>query len=309
MSPLEDKLRLRFADKHADWTRTWPRAVAGATWDEDGARCLLLAVDGPLVAARVVDAFVQAQAEGASRVTLAHAGEATPVAKEAAQRLGVALLDGASLPPPAPTVAAPPPAATPTPPPAPPVVAARASIYVPPFEIPDGLVAAMEAGAFAPPVEGPPLVDPGSGEIDESLLAHVDDLLHALEDEPVLPWHGPAPSLDVEPAAVDPMEVLAMPWFQVAHARVDEQVEVMAGSPRAPRGPAFRPTQMPDWGLPWPRPPTPADGLAIADPRIWGARERVRAVHDDLDRKGGGSFGQVRPADGSAWLKRVQTGL
>jgi len=63
---------------------------------------------------------------------------------------------------------------------------------------------------------------------------------------------------------------------------------------------------MPSWGLPWPRPLHPTDGLAIADPSIWGNRDRVQAIRDDLDKQGGSSFGTFRP-EGSAWLKRLQS--
>lgn len=323
MSRLEDKLRLHFADKDAVWSDTWAGALVGATWEEGGSRRLLLGVAPPLLAARVVDAHMMSVDAGASHVTLAFEGSVTPVARTAAERLGVSLLDASDLPLPVPVAVPVALAPEPEPTAAPPLLTAGLTTpllvahaaHAPPaplaFDAPEGIVEAVEAGALPAPTDEPPFVDPGSGALDADLLAHVDDLVHALDDEPVLPWHGPAPSLDVEPAVVDPMEVLAMPWHHPDHARPDEHVEVMAGNDRPrPLAPLLRPTQAPDWGLPWPRPPAPADGLAIVDPKLWGTRERVRAVHDDLDRMGGGSFGQVKPGgDPSAWLRRLQTGL
>lgn len=380
MSRLEDKLRLRYADRDAVWTGTWAGALVGATWEEADGRRLLLGVESPLVAARVVDAFVQGLDDGARHVTVAWEGVATPVARDAASRLGVDLLDATDLPLPAPpAVEAPAPVPDPVPLLAPGIVApllvAHRSVvpvpepaydvpeglvagleagalpdawppvrpaFVPAFDVAEGLVAALEAGALPdawppprarkvhapaydvdeglfpaleaalPPVtDEVPFIDPGSGVLDESLLGQVDGLVHALEDEPVLPWGaGPArPEPEVAPARVDPMEVMAMPWHHPVHALPEEHVEVLPGNAR-PRHPVplLRPTQAPDWGLPWPRPVPPADALAIADPALWGARDRMRAVREDLDRAGGGSFGQVKP-DGSAWLKRLQSGL
>lgn len=347
MSRLEDKLRLHFADKDAAWSGTWARCLVGASWDDADGRHLLLGVEAPLVAARVVDAYVQTLDDGAAHLTLAWEGDATPVARSAAERLGVALLDASDLPLP---VAEPAPVAAPEPVPllapgivAPLLVAHRAHVPLPEpaYDVPEGLVAGLEAGALpavwppprvraeyvpayeadpvlfealdaaVPPMEEVPFIDPGSGVLDASLLDGVDGLVHSLEDEPVLPW-GPGPAraeAEVLPAAVDPLEVMAMPWHHPDHALPEEHVEVMPGNarPMLP-APLLRPTQAPDWGLPWPRPVPPADALAIADPSLWGARERMRAVRDDLDRMGGGSFGSVKP-DGSAWLKRLQSGL
>lgn len=129
-----------------------------------------------------------------------------------------------------------------------------------------------------------------------------------------LPWEIPATA--APPAApatttvnVSAAELAALPWH--AHAPIEEHVEVMPGNAR-PRRFADRPTTRPPdagatWGLPWPRPVVPTDGLSVADPRIWSAQERVHAVREELDaRLGAASFGAVKP-DGSPWIKRIQT--
>lgn len=259
---LADKLKLHFADQHAVWSGTWPRAIAGATFDDaTGARHLILAVESPVVAARIVDAYVQGLEDGA-QVTVAFEGEMTAVARQAAERLGVQLLDAAPLPfpVPEPVLALPPHVEGPAPPPA---------------IVPDAPLA----------------LEPGAPLLDETLLHEVDDLVATLADEPLLPWHGPA-APEPEPARVDPMEVLAMPWHHPDHARPDEHMDILPGNARSV-SPLFRPTQAPDWGLPWPRPVPPADALALSDPTIWKARERTMAVHGDLS---------------NAWLRRVQQG-
>ncbi|HWH09078.1 MAG TPA: hypothetical protein VNX21_07745, partial [Candidatus Thermoplasmatota archaeon] len=177
MSRLEDKLRLHFADKHAVWSATWARAAIGATWDDEDGRRLLLGVDAPLVAARVVDAYVQALDDGARHVTLAWEGAATPVARDAALRLGVDLLDATDLPLPAPEpepLPLPAPSDAPLAPNAlvahgacapgivaPLLVAHRAHVPrpEPAYDAPEGLVDALEAGAL-PDVWPPPRARP-----------------------------------------------------------------------------------------------------------------------------------------------------
>ena len=131
-----------------------------------------------------------------------------------------------------------------------------------------------------------------------------------LVEGPALPWDPAVPVVEPAPTIhVTAGELAALPWH--AHAPIEEHVEIMSGSPRRPRGHVARPTVAgaPDaaaWGLPWPRPVASADGLSIADPRIWSAQERMHAVREDLDAsRGAASFGAVKP-EGSAWLKRVQ---
>jgi hypothetical protein len=138
-------------------------------------------------------------------------------------------------------------------------------------------------------------------------------VVHGEPDTP-LPWDPTYEAPEVEPARVEPMELLALPWI----GEMESAEELPAG--RETRHAAGRPTMAPqamqdaealrrarlspDWGLPWPRPVVPADGLAKADPRIWNAPERIMAIRDDLDRAGVPSFGAVKP-EGSAWLKRL----
>jgi hypothetical protein len=123
---------------------------------------------------------------------------------------------------------------------------------------------------------------------------------------------GPTPEPPLA-LAVPAEELAAMPWnaphvLLQATPSPDEVHHELVLTERRPLG-ALRPTQLPDWGLPWPRPVAPTDGLALHDPKLWGNRERVRAVRDGIDRAtGGASFGAVKP-DGSAWLKRLQGGL
>lgn len=137
-------------------------------------------------------------------------------------------------------------------------------------------------------------------ESEPLLPAHVE-----AEPEPLcvppLPWSGPAPEPAIAAVHVEPLELLALPW----HAELGDAAEVTVLE-RRPAG-MMRPTQMPDWGLPWPRPIAATDGLAIADPKLWGNQARMQAVRDDLVAKGAPSFGQIKP-EGSAWLKRLQNG-
>src|SRR5207244_4078242 len=92
---LRSKLELHLADKNASWSGDVAR------WIEDG-HASLLCIASPLTAAAVVDAIVLG-IPGSARVTLAYEGEASDVARRAAARLGVTLLDATAFPePPAP---------------------------------------------------------------------------------------------------------------------------------------------------------------------------------------------------------------
>lgn len=128
--------------------------------------------------------------------------------------------------------------------------------------------------------------------------------LTALPDPgPALPWDPATRAPEPELAHVEPIELLAMPWVH----EMDPEPEVTTGG-RSTRIDAPRPTLTPDWGLPWPRPSAPMDGVALADPRIWRAQDRIRAVREDLEGRGAPSFGAVTP-EGSAWLKRLSHDL
>ena len=146
------------------------------------------------------------------------------------------------------------------------------------------------------------LPEPGAGAYAPALPALAapppEPLLPAHEPDTPLPWDPALRSPEVEPAHVEPIELLAMPW-----AHEGEHVEVLEAG-RATRPATFRPTQAPDWGLPWPRPMAPMDGVAKVDPKLWQVPERIAAVREDLERAGATSLGAVRP-EGSAWLKRI----
>lgn len=320
---LEARLRTAFTEPNATWRDDVPgaRLVAVST---DPAR-VLFAVDGPATGASVVDAHLFAFSLQA-RATLAHTAEATPTARAAASRFDVELLDARTLPEPlvadAPSLpAVPEPEA-----PADVLVALEATADVP--DLIEAIVALEHEGevALAEAAAAPPLLP----ALDERppLLAHAE--AETIECVPPLPWSvAVAPDEAAGPllATVTLDELAAMPWFvppppvappvatlavaPIVAARAVEagepEFEIMTGTPR-PRGGAHHPTlvpQLPNWGLPWPRPTAPADGLALHDPSLWSARERVHAMREDLDRAGGSSFGAVRP-QGSAWLKRIQ---
>lgn len=123
--------------------------------------------------------------------------------------------------------------------------------------------------------------------------------LRSLVDEgsPALPWDPAMQAPEPAPVVVPEDEFEAMPW------NVVDNVLLPAG--RQTRAAGHRPTlTSPDWGLPWPRPMAPMDGLAKVDPAIWKAPERIQAIRDDLERSGAPSFGVAKP-EGSAWLKRL----
>lgn len=118
------------------------------------------------------------------------------------------------------------------------------------------------------------------------------------EGSPELPWdRAPKPPETGPTLTIPEDEFEAMPW------NVVDNVLMPAGR-HTRAGPAFRPSQTPDWGLPWPRPMAPMDGLSKADPALWGSQDRIRAIRDDLERAGAPSFGATKP-EGSAWLKRL----
>lgn len=271
---LREKLRLYLADKDATWTD------AGASWAESGEQHLLVEVDGPLTADAIVDAHVRARG---ARLTIAHTGAPTRVAMRTAERFRIPLLDATALPEPAPAVA-----------PEPPLLAA--------------------------PAEPAPLLEAHAAPEPEEILVIAHDepapeVAHAEPDSP-LPWDPAVQAPEVVPAHVEPLELLALPWID----EMDHHEELPAGrQTRAPHhlvratlhpqhvedAHALRQVaRNPDWGLPWPRPAAPMDGLSKADPAIWRAPERIMAVREDLARAGAPSFGAVKP-EGSAWLKRI----
>ena len=167
-------------------------------------------------------------------------------------------------------------------------------------------VAVVAEPDAAPAVELPPM--PAPEPVAEAALP-----VASVTVEPglALPWDVAAPAPQPEPVVqVTAAELAALPWH--VHAPIEEHVEVMQGAPRARRF-VDRPTVTggaPDgasWGLPWPRPVAPTDGLSIADPRLWASQERVHAVRENLDAQmGAASFGAVKP-EGSPWIRRLQS--
>lgn len=291
---LHEKLRLYLADKHATFS------PEGISWsDADGAH-LLLAIEGPLSAAHIIDGHVRAMVLGA-KLHLVHEGPANPVAQRTAARFQAELLDAAAFPEPTPTsVDDRMPWVAPTSPTRP--AAPEAS--------PDGFVAApavLERDAMpwdspfdrAPPAPAPP---PSLSRAEpELVIAASEPAPEVAHAEDAMPWGGePSPLPEIVPAEVDPLEMLAVPWIH----ELESGVEALPAGRATRIGAGFRPTQAPTWGLPWPRPVVPTDGLSIADPKIWRTPERLTAMREDLDRAGAPSFGAAKP-EGSAWLKRV----
>lgn len=140
------------------------------------------------------------------------------------------------------------------------------------------------------PAPEPELIEAASQPEPE--VAHAPPLL----EEGTLPWDIALATPEPAPVELPEEEFESMPWNVVHHQ--------LLPSGRQSRLPAPRPTQAHDWGLPWPRPMAPTDGLAVADPRLWHAQERIGAIREDLDRIGAPSFGVAKP-EGSAWLKRL----
>jgi hypothetical protein len=236
---------------------------------------------------------------------LAHEGPATEVARAAAARFGVALLDASTLPEPLPEADVPVGG---------PADEGGAVPIVPEVEIPPALVAQMVEGLLPAPVDvGVAAASAANAAGAEAPQPPSLPPALAPDVDPRLPWPvGPTPEPPLA-LAVPAEELAAMPWnaphvLLQATPSPDEAHHELVLTERRPLG-ALRPTQLPDWGLPWPRPVAPTDGLALHDPKLWGNRERVQAVRDGIDRAtGGASFGAVKP-DGSAWLKRLQGGL
>lgn len=211
------------------------------------------------------------------------------------------------------------PAAAPEATPAPPVEAEVYGIAVEPaapVEVAEPVEVVAEAApvaeaSAAEPIEAPTVPETPVEVTPEPVPAPSEVTIPLLEPGFRLPWETTAPAAEAGTVSVQvsAAELASLPWH--AHAPIEEHVEVMAGNPR-PRRHATRPTlagapEGGTWGLPWPRPVAPTDGLSVADPRIWSAQERVHAMRDELDaRVGAASFGAVRP-DGSPWIKRIQT--
>ena len=130
---------------------------------------------------------------------------------------------------------------------------------------------------------------------------------------PALPWDPKSPVAEPPALAIAEEEFESMPWNVVHTQLMPAGRQTRPGGSRPTMAPQHsedaeavrRIRAAPDWGLPWPRPGMPADGMAISDPRIWRSQERVQAVRDDLERVGAPSFGAVKPEGGSAWLKKL----
>lgn len=260
---------------HTGPDATWADdgTTASATWQANGQPRMLITLAGPLAADALVDAHLRARATGAT-LTLAHDGPASALARRTAERFGITLLDTRTLPDTPEAPVATPEVRTPTPG-APPEVRTPTPVATP--EVP------------APAVDG-------------VVVAHDELPALAQLDDP-MPW-GDAAAVDAEPepAHVPAHEMMHVPWVH----EDEHHEELPAGRER--RHFADRPTQNGSWGLPWPRPTAPMDGLSRADPKIWGNGERLAAVRHTLDQAGATSFGAVKP-EGSAWLKRIGDGL
>lgn len=323
---LEAKLRLHLAQHNVQWRHDVAGFSVIATWQDDEAR-MLLASDTPIRAALVVDAFTLAQRERA-HATLVHQTEPSSVARDAAARLGVFLLDAATLPdaPEGPVedmLAAslgPLPAIEPvtaTGPAAP--LALEALVAVAPIAAsgPPLLEAHVDAAPTEAPLAVPNPIVHAVAHVPSPpmLVAHVETIPTpappappVLDVFPPLPWQIPAAEPDTTTSiTISDDERFAMPWNP---RPIEPDHEVMTGSPRRVQK-VDHPTSLqgvpPNWGLPWPRQgAAPSDGLALHDPTLWSAKDRVHALREDLDLKGGSSFGAVQN-QGSAWLKRIQS--
>ncbi len=275
---VQDKLRLHLADKTVTWREDVPHALAAQT--PEG---LFLSFGGAVTASTVIDAY---NAGRGSRITLLHEGPVGDVARRSAARFGVTLLDAATLPEPAPTTLAE-------------TLAPRAALPAP---APEPLLPAH--------VEPAPVVTPGVAPVAPPVVTPVADP-PAL---PPLPWDASVPPADPFSTAqvtleVTPHEILAMPWTLHPDTPVEEHLEITE-TKRGPRG-TLRPTTdlHPDskhWGLPWPRPRTPADGLAIADPKIWSNPQRLESLHASFDARAAKLAGPGPAPEGGSWLKRLQ---
>lgn len=282
---LADKLRHHLADKDATWLD------GAASWTEPAGAFVLVPIEGALCAEALVDAHLLARERNA-RLVVAHEGAPSEVAARTAARFRITLLDASALPEPAPARAAPPsqPFALPSP-------GLFRALERTPAELAEAAdaFAALDALAAAPAPPPTPRPAPAP-EIVVAQSAPEPEVAH---EAPSMPWDLSLSAPEPEPVHVEAAELAAMPWN--LHT---EQHELLPAG-RETRFAPQRPTAMaPDWGLPWPRPVAPTDGLAIADPRVWHQQQRIQAVRDDLDKIGAPSFGAVKP-EGSAWLKRL----
>ncbi|MFA5861112.1 MAG: hypothetical protein WDA16_05405 [Candidatus Thermoplasmatota archaeon] len=308
---LQSKLQQHLATKNASW-----RADA-ATWVEAGDERVLYWTDGPLTASHVVDAHLRTLHDHA-KPTLAYSGTTTEVARAAAARFGIALFNAAALPEPTPTtmdegivvpIADAPHHAAPID--MPPALAAQMVEALLPAHEPEPMLIAHDVG-FEPARTTAPAAAPARVPALAPTAARAETTPHAPDIDPRFPWPV-APAREPSFTLRVPAEEFAlMPWnlprvlLQAAPIPGEDHHDLVV-TDRKPSG-ITRPTQVPNWGLPWPRPVNPADGLAIADPKLWGAQSRLLAVREEFDRAGGSSFGAVKP-EGSNWLKRLQSGL
>lgn len=258
---------------------------------------LVVGIDGAVTGDAVVDAHLRALDAGRT-LTIVHTGAPTAVALRMAARFHATLVDAATIVAPAPVLALPPHVEplpllaldAPAPPAGPPAILAPEPFA---FPAPEPAALPTPEPLVAPPAQEPSLIVAASEPEPE--VAHAPEA-PALLEEGRLPWEIVAAAPESVTLQIPEDEFESMPWNVVHH-------QVIA-SGRTNRLAAPRPTTVADWGLPWPRPVAPSDGLAVADPKLWHARERLGAIREDLDRAGAPSFGVAKP-EGSAWLKRL----
>jgi hypothetical protein len=237
------------------------------------ADAFVVGIEGAVTGDAVVDAHLKAL-EAGRRLVLVHTGTPTAVALRMAARFQATLIDAASI-----------------------VLPERERILALPPHV-DALVSPQPPQAPPPfqiELERSELVLAASDPAPE--VAHTPNA-PALLEEGHLPWEIMATAPDTLTLTLPDDEFESMPWNVVHH-----QIIV---SGRSTRLDAPRPTTVPDWGLPWPRPAgLISEGLSVADPKLWHARERLGAIREDLDRAGAPSFGSAKPPEGSTWLKRL----
>lgn len=251
------------------------------------ADAFVVGIDGALTGDAVVDAHLRAL-EAGKKLLIVHVGAPTSVAVRMAARLHATLVSADSIM--VPHLEA--------------LVAHETPLALP-AHIEEALAladVAAELPAITLHEVMPESVVPVSDPVAEVVLPEVASAPEApaLLEVGHLPWGTESVAADMASVTVEEDEFEAMPWNVVHHQ--------LLPSGRESRIHTARPSTVPDWGLPWPRPAAPTDGLAIADPRLWNAKERMGAIREDLDRKGAPSFGVVKPeatGSGSAWLKRL----
>lgn len=294
MSHFHAKLQAHLAARAPSWADD---AATARYADDAGDARFLVVVPRALTAADVVDAHLAAQRAGA-RPALAFDGAATDVARRTARRLGVELVDVATLP--EPVVAAP---AEVAPADAEPIAAepvplaievaladAPATIEVP-FTIETPVVAEAPEPVLALPAPAeivallPAHVEPEAPVVDapETVDALVVELLGAFETA-ILPEFVDAPAL-VEPAMPElAVEAPAFPKIAL-EAAVELAIETPA-LPQAPTVPEPAPV-VAEPALPWTPAPlveTPfVAQVAAADLAAmpWNAPPTVVAPADD----------------------------